>query len=220
MIRLKNISKLGECVDHRSYILRDLDLDVAAGEFLGIVAPPGSGKSALLNIIGLQEQPSSGCYEFCGTDVHDLDLERKELLLSRDIGYILQHHRLDDHLTVYENLELPLLLCDYPGKKRDNKILRTLERFYIKDLRDNFPPQISTLQRQLTAIARAVVAEPKLLLADEPTAGLNPHLAKGILALLKSLNSKGTTVIYATSSESRKPCCSRVLHLDEERSRR
>ena len=215
MIELRAISKYSDTPSSKDYVLRDIDLDVKEGEFLSIIGSSASGKSTLLNIIGMLESPSDGKYNFCGQEIRRLDKSRKNEISSH-FGYISPRYGLNRKLTVYKNMETHLLTGDLSVSERETKIVDMLERFHIAPLRNFFPFQLSQPQQQLAAIAKAVIANPKLILADEPTGNLNSRLSKGIMELLKRLNRGGTTIIQATSRENTAAYSNRIVSLNRQ----
>lgn len=215
MIELKEISKFSNTSSPKTYVLRDIDLDVKEGDFLSIVGSPGSGKSTLLHIIGMLEAPSDGEYNFCGQEIQKLDNKKKQEIRQQYFGFIFPDYCLNDNLTVYENVETPLLYKNLTAPERKSKVIDVLERFHILSLKNSFPFQLSEVQQQLAAIARSMVANPKLILADEPTGHLNPKLGKGIMELLKRLNKKGTTIIQATNSADKAVYSNRIIRLNK-----
>lgn len=215
MIEMRDISKVSDSKSPHSYVLRDLDLEVKEGDFLSIVGSPGSGKSTLLHIIGMLEQPSEGEYNFCGQQIQNLDNRKKQQIRQQCFGFIFPDYCLNDNMTIYENVETPLLYKNLTAPEREEQVTDTLERFHIIALKNHFPFQLSDVQQQLAAVARAMIANPKLILADEPTGHLNPKLGRGVMELLKKLNKSGTTIIQATQSANNAVYSSRVLKLDK-----
>ncbi|NTS41333.1 ABC transporter ATP-binding protein [Flavisolibacter sp. BT320] len=202
MIELQHISKWYTIGGKPSFILKDINLTVAEGEFLSIMGPSGSGKSTLLNIIGMLDMPSEGRYQFMGQSVYDLKEKHRSELYKKNIGFIFQAYHLIDELTVYENIETPLLYQNIKGSERKAMVADVLDRFNIVGKKDLFPSQLSGGQQQLVGIARALIAKPRLLLADEPTGNLNSKQGEEIMALFKALNEEeGITIIQVTHSE-------------------
>src|SRR6476469_10241128 len=169
MIELKNISKWFTVQGKPNFILKDINLNIAEGEFVSVMGPSGSGKSTLLNIIGMLDQPNEGEYNFNGEEVHKLKEKQRSNLYKKNIGFVFQAYHLIDELTVYENIETPLLYQDIKGSERKAIVADMLDKFNIVGKKDLFPTQLSGGQQQLVGIARALVAKPRLLLADEPT---------------------------------------------------
>jgi ABC-type lipoprotein export system ATPase subunit len=213
MIRLRGISKFYSSGFVKTFVLRDIDLDVRAGEFLTIMGPSGAGKSTLLHIIGMLDDASQGEYFFHDQAVHSLSEKNRTLLHQQNIGFVFQSYHLIDTLTVYENLETPLLYKKVKADERKSLVAETLDRFRIVAKKDLFPGQLSGGQQQLVAVARAVIINPKLVLADEPTGNLNSAQGQEIMELFKELNAEGTTIIQATHSEKNAAYSDRVIHL-------
>jgi ABC-type lipoprotein export system ATPase subunit len=182
-------------------VLRRINLDINEGEFVTIMGPSGAGKSTLLNIIGMLDSMSEGEYHFLGESVHKLNERKRVDLYKQFIGFIFQSYHLIDELTVYENLETPLIYKKIKSSQRKSMVCDTLDKFQIVGKKDLFPGQLSGGQQQLVGIARAIIAEPKLLLADEPTGNLHSEQGKEIMDLLKKLNNEGTTILQVTHSE-------------------
>jgi ABC-type lipoprotein export system ATPase subunit len=213
MIRLRGISKFYSSGFVKSFVLRNIDLDVRAGEFLTIMGPSGAGKSTLLHIIGMLDDASEGEYYFQDQAIHSLNEKRRTILHQQNIGFVFQSYHLIDTLTVYENLETPLLYKKVKADERKSLVAETLDRFRIVAKKDLFPNQLSGGQQQLVAVARAVIINPKLVLADEPTGNLNSAQGQEIMELFKKLNADGTTIIQATHSEKNAAYSDRVIHL-------
>jgi ABC-type lipoprotein export system ATPase subunit len=213
MISLRDIDKYYPSGFSRAYVLRNINLEVQEGEFISIMGPSGSGKSTLLNIIGLLEQPSSGEYYFLDRPVHKIKDAEKSQLHKNFIGFVFQSYHLIDELTVYENIETPLLYQDIKGSERKALVADILDRFQIVGKKELFPAQLSGGQQQLVGIARAVVASPKLILADEPTGNLNTRQGEEIMELFQRLNRDGTTIIQVTHSEKNATYGTRIVNL-------
>ena len=202
MIQLKGIFKWVENKTNRTFILKDVNLEVKEGEFVSIMGPSGSGKSTLLNLIGMLDGFNEGAYAFNGQPVHELKEKQRTNLYKQHIGFIFQAYHLIDELTVYENIETPLLYQDIKPSERKARVADMLDRFQIVGKKDLFPEQLSGGQQQLVGIARALVARPQLLLADEPTGNLNSKQGEEIMQLFKQLNQEeGITIIQVTHSE-------------------
>jgi putative ABC transport system ATP-binding protein len=201
MIKLQNIEKYYTNKFLKTYVLRNINLEVEEGSFISVMGPSGSGKSTLLNIIGMLDTPSDGEYYFFDEPVHKLSERKLSDLHKNYIGFVFQQYHLIDELTVYENLETPLLYQKVKGSERKGKVAEVLDRFNMVAKKDLFPNQLSGGQQQLCAIARAIIAEPKLILADEPTGNLHSDQGKEIMELLKKLNEQGTTIIQVTHSK-------------------
>ena len=214
MIELKNIEKYYANKGVKSYILRHVTTSIKQGEFVSIMGPSGAGKSTLLNILGMLEEPTYGQYEFMGEDVTSLN-ERKRIELYRNhIGFVFQAYHLIDEMTVAENIEAPLLYKKVPGSERKSRVADILDRFSMVAKSDLFPNQLSGGQQQLVGIARALVAQPSIILADEPTGNLQSAQALQIMDLFKKLNEEeGITIVQVTHSEVNAAYGSRILHL-------
>ncbi|GAA3947735.1 ATP-binding cassette domain-containing protein [Chitinophaga oryziterrae] len=202
MIQLKHISKHYPVGFGKNEILKDIDLTIFEGEFVSIMGPSGSGKSTLLHVLGLLEEPSQGEYLFEGESVFRMNEKKRTQLHRGTIGFVFQAYHLIDELTVYENIETPLLYKNMPSAERKSRVADVLDRFNIVAKKDLFPSQLSGGQQQLVGIARAIVAEPRVILADEPTGNLHSDQAKEIMELFKHLNEKDKiTIIQVTHSE-------------------
>ncbi len=202
MIQLEHISKWYNTGSARTFVLKDINLTIGEGEFVSIMGPSGSGKSTLLNIIGMLDAPSEGSYHFSGQSVFELKEKHRTDLYKRNIGFIFQAYHLIDELTVYENIETPLLYQNIKGAERKAMTGDMLDRFNMVGKKDLFPSQLSGGQQQLVGIARALIARPKVLLADEPTGNLNSRQGEEIMELFKKINTEeGITIIQVTHSE-------------------
>lgn len=201
MIKLNSITKYYENKFVKTYVLRNINLEIAEGEFVSIMGPSGAGKSTLLYIIGMLDTPSEGEYYFLEEPVHKMREKKLAELHKSHIGFVFQQYHLIDELTVYENLETPLLYQKVKAPERKGMVAEILDRFNMVAKKDLFPNQLSGGQQQLVAIARAIIAKPKLVLADEPTGNLHTEQGKEIMELLKKLNKEGTTIIQVTHSE-------------------
>ncbi|CCH03384.1 ABC transporter related protein [Fibrella aestuarina BUZ 2] len=200
MIQTINLQKLFATEEVETTALNGINMDVRDGEFVAIMGPSGCGKSTLLNILGLLDNPSDGQYNFYGTEVSRLSERQRAELRKGSIGFVFQSFNLIDELTVYENVELPLLYLKTPADERKVRVEAALNRMNIMHRRNHFPQQLSGGQQQRTAIARAVVAKPKLILADEPTGNLDSKNGEEVMKLLGELNDEGTTIIMVTHS--------------------
>jgi putative ABC transport system ATP-binding protein len=214
MIELTNIEKYFTSKGVKNYVLRHVTTTINQGEFVSIMGPSGAGKSTLLNILGMLEAPTYGQYEFMGEDVLSLN-ERKRIDLYRNhIGFVFQAYHLIDEMTVAENIEAPLLYKKVGGSERKSRVADVLDRFNMVAKKDLFPNQLSGGQQQLVGIARALVAQPSIILADEPTGNLQSAQALQIMDLFKKLNKEeGITIIQVTHSELNATYGSRILHL-------
>jgi ABC-type lipoprotein export system ATPase subunit len=213
MLDLKHIYKWVNTGNNRTFILKDINLSVKEGEFLSIMGPSGSGKSTLLNVIGMLDDFNEGEYNFLHESVHKLREKQRSGLYKQYIGFVFQAYHLIDELTVYENIETPLIYQDIKGSERKALVADMLDRFNIVGKKDLFPTQLSGGQQQLVGIARALIAKPKLLLADEPTGNLNSKQGEEIMDLFKQLNDEGVTIIQVTHSEKNASYGKRIIHL-------
>lgn len=214
MLSLKQISKYYQNGGTKSYVLNKIDLDVDKGEFISIMGPSGSGKSTLLNIIGMLDQPSEGYHYFMGEAVHQLKEKQRSALYKQNIGFVFQAYHLIDELTVYENIETPLIYQNIKGAERKALVADILDRFNMVGKKDLFPAQLSGGQQQLVGVARALIAKPKLLLADEPTGNLNSKQGEEIMELFSKLNKEdGVTIIQVTHSEKNAQYGTRIISL-------
>ena len=213
MIKLKNIDKYYDSRFQRTFILKGVDLEVKQGEFLTIMGPSGAGKSTLLNIIGLLDEPSAGEYYFWDEPAHQIKEKQKVQYHRSHIGFIFQAFHLIDELNVYENIETPLVYRSVKGKERKALVADLLDRFNMVAKKDLFPNQLSGGQQQLVAIARAIIGNPKLLLADEPTGNLHSEQGEMIMKLLKKLNEEGMTIIQVTHNENYASYGTRIVKL-------
>jgi putative ABC transport system ATP-binding protein len=200
MIQIKELQKLFATEEVETTALNGINLEIKEGEFVAIMGPSGCGKSTLLNIVGLLDNPSGGEYNFFGTEVAKMTERKRAQLRKGNIGFVFQSFNLIDELTVFENVELPLIYMNVPVKERKTKVEAVLERMSIMHRRNHFPQQLSGGQQQRVAIARAVVARPKLILADEPTGNLDSKNGEEVMKLLQQLNEEGTTIIMVTHS--------------------
>lgn len=213
MIELKRISKWHNQGGRPVFILKDINLTVNEGEFVSIMGPSGSGKSTLLHIIGMLDEPSEGEYYFTEQPVHKLKEKQRSQLYKKNIGFVFQAYHLIDELTVYENIETPLLYHDVKSSERKAQVADMLDRFQMVGKKDLFPTQLSGGQQQLVGIARALIVKPKLILADEPTGNLNSKQGEEIMQLFTQLNKEGVTIIQVTHSEKNAEYGSRIINL-------
>jgi ABC-type lipoprotein export system ATPase subunit len=213
MIQLKHIFKWVNTGSNRTFLLKDVNLDIAEGEFVSIMGPSGSGKSTLLNIIGMLDEANEGEYNFLHEAVHKLREKEKSALYKQYIGFVFQAYHLIDELNVYENIETPLIYQNIKSSERKSMVADMLDRFNIVGKKDLFPAQLSGGQQQLVGIARALIAKPKLLLADEPTGNLNSKQGEEIMDLFRELNNEGVTIIQVTHSEKNASYGKRIIHL-------
>ncbi len=213
MLELKAVSKWYNIGGNKTYILKDLDLVIREGEFVSIMGPSGSGKSTLLNIIGMLDDPSEGYHYFMGKAVHLLKEKQRSQLYKQHIGFVFQAYHLIDELTVYENIETPLIYQNVKSSERKAMVADILDRFQMVGKKDLFPSQLSGGQQQLVGIARALIASPRLLLADEPTGNLNSKQGEEIMDIFKKLNNDGVTIIQVTHSEKNASYGSHIINL-------
>jgi ABC-type lipoprotein export system ATPase subunit len=213
MLQLQHISKWHMQGGKPFFLLKDINLSIAEGEFISVMGPSGSGKSTLLNVIGMLDNPNEGDYTFLGQDVYKLKEKHRSQLYKSHIGFVFQAYHLIDELTVYENIETPLLYQDVKSSERKAMVADMLDRFQMVGKKDLFPAQLSGGQQQLVGIARALIAKPKLLLADEPTGNLNSKQGEEIMELFTQLNKEGVTIIQVTHSEKNAEYGSRIINL-------
>lgn len=214
MIQLEHICKWVNNGSNRLFILKDINLGIQEGEFVSIMGPSGSGKSSLLNIIGMLDEPSEGQYHFLEQDVLKIKEKQRAQLHKGHIGFVFQAYHLIDELTVYENIETPLLYHHYKSSERQAMVADMLDRFQIVGKKNLFPSQLSGGQQQLVGVARALITQPKLLLADEPTGNLNSKQGEEMMGLFRQLNREGgTTIIQVTHSEKNAAYGNRIIEL-------
>ena len=213
LIGLRNIEKSYAHGTSRTYVLRRINLDVKEGEFISIMGPSGAGKSTLLHIIGMHDSAWTGEYYFLDQPVHKLGAKDRARLHKQNIGFVFQSYHLLDHLTVYENLDIPLSYRDIRKAERESMVCDILDKFSIVGKKDLYPNQLSGGQQQLVAVARAVISNPKIILADEPTGNLHTSQGKEIMELFRKLNETGTTIIQVTHSETNASYGSRIIQL-------
>jgi ABC-type lipoprotein export system ATPase subunit len=215
VVSLRNVEKAHKAGASINYVLRRISFDVTAGEFVSIMGPSGAGKSTLLAILGMLDVSFAGEYHFQGRPVHALDTKRRQALARENIGFVFQQYHLLDELTVAENLAVPL---DYRGvgkSERTARVADTLDRFGIVGKKDLYPSQLSGGQQQLVGIARAVIGEPSLILADEPTGNLHSAQAREIMELFSRLNQAGTTIVQVTHSDENARYGRRTINLKD-----
>jgi putative ABC transport system ATP-binding protein len=214
MLSLKNISKYYQAGGNKVTVLNNISLDIDEGEFVSIMGPSGSGKSTLLNVIGMLDEASEGYFYFLDKMVHQLKEKQRSALYKENIGFVFQAYHLIDELTVYENIETPLLYHNFSSSERKALVADMLDRFNIVGKKDLFPAQLSGGQQQLVGIARALIVKPKLLLADEPTGNLNSKQGEEIMELFQKLNKEdGMTIIQVTHSEKNAEYGTRIINL-------
>jgi putative ABC transport system ATP-binding protein len=215
LIQFRNLEKSYDAGGSKFFVLRRINLAIQPGEFVTIMGPSGAGKSTLLSIIGMLDSAWTGEYFFLGEAVHQLNNKKRNELHKANIGFVFQSYHLIDNLTVFENLEVPLSYKNVPHKERVSLVCDALDRFHIVGKKDLFPNQLSGGQQQLVGVARAVILNPKLLLADEPTGNLHSAQGDEIMQLFKKLNDAGTTIIQVTHSERNAACGSRIVQLKD-----
>ncbi|MBI5383191.1 MAG: ABC transporter ATP-binding protein [Verrucomicrobia bacterium] len=215
MIRLRNVEKRYQTKAGFTYVLRQINLDIAAGDFVTIMGPSGAGKSTLLGILGMYDHAWEGEFEFLGHPVHRLAPKDQAALNKRYVGFVFQQFHLLDDLTVAENLDIPLSYRNVPKSERQGMVADVLDRFGIVAKKDLFPAQLSGGQQQLVAVARAIIAKPALLLADEPTGNLHTDQGREIMELFKKLNHEGTTIVQVTHNEAWAAYGQRLIRLKD-----
>lgn len=213
MIQLRNVERAYKAGFGQTYVLRRISLDIKEGDFVTIMGPSGSGKSTLLSIIGMLDGAWSGEYTLYDHVVHKMDQRKRVELNKRYMGFVFQSYHLIDNLTVAENLDMPLSYRDVKKSERAALVADVLDRFHIVGKKDLFPNQLSGGQQQLVAIARAVIASPKIILADEPTGNLHSSHSREIMELFTKLNGEGTTIIQVTHSEANAQYGNRIVNL-------
>ncbi|BDW92331.1 MULTISPECIES: ABC transporter ATP-binding protein [Flavobacteriaceae] len=213
LLQLNNIFKWVHSGGQRFFLLKDINLEVQEGEFISVMGPSGSGKSTLLNVIGMLDTFDEGEYNFMDESVHSLKEKHRSNLYKQYIGFVFQSYHLLDDLTVKENLEMPLIYKKIKGSERKAMVADMLDRFNIVGKKDLFPAQLSGGQQQLVGVARALISNPKLILADEPTGNLNSTQGEEIMELFKQLNDDGVTIIQVTHSEKNAEYGSRIINL-------
>jgi len=213
LLQLNNIFKWVNSGGQRIFLLKDINLEVEEGEFISVMGPSGSGKSTLLNVIGMLDTFDEGEYNFLDESVHSLKEKHQSNLYKQYIGFVFQSYHLLDELTVKENLEMPLIYKKIKGSERKAMVADMLDRFNIVGKKDLFPAQLSGGQQQLVGVARALISNPKLILADEPTGNLNSKQGEEIMELFKKLNDEGVTIIQVTHSEKNAEYGSRTINL-------
>jgi putative ABC transport system ATP-binding protein len=215
LIQLRNLEKSVEAGGSKFFLLRRVNLEIQQGEFVTIMGPSGAGKSTLLSIVGMLDGAWTGEFYFLGEPVHKLNLKKRNELHKANIGFVFQSYHLIDNLTVFENLEVPLSYKNVPHKERTSLVCDILDRFNIVGKKDLFPNQLSGGQQQLVGVARAVIMNPKLILADEPTGNLHSAQGDEIMQLFKRLNDNGTTIVQVTHSERNAAYGNRIIQLKD-----
>jgi putative ABC transport system ATP-binding protein len=213
MISLRNVEKYFEHGPTKTFVLRRIDLNIKEGEFISIMGPSGAGKSTLLHLLGMHDSSWTGEYYFVDHPIHKLNKKDRSELYKKYIGFVFQSYHLLDSLTVYENLDIPLSYRNIKKAERESIVCDALDRFSMVGKKDLYPNQLSGGQQQLVAIARAMIASPKLILADEPTGNLHSSQGKEIMELFKKLNDEGTTIIQVTHNEKNAEYGHRIVNI-------
>ncbi len=213
MIKTKNLKKIYTTEEVETTALNDINLDVKEGEYVAIMGPSGCGKSTLLNILGLIDQPSSGAYHFLGEEISKYSERKRAGIRKNNIGFVFQSFNLIDELTVYENVELPLLYLGFTAAERKKRVTEILEQMQLMARKNHFPQQLSGGQQQRVAVGRAIVARPKLILADEPTGNLDSAHGEEVMRLLGELHESGTAIVMVTHSPAYAEYAQRIIHL-------
>ena len=215
MISLRNVEKYFEHGPNKTFVLRRVNLDIQDGEFVSIMGPSGAGKSTLLHLLGMHDTAWTGEYNFLEYPIHKLNKKDRSELYKKYIGFVFQSYHLLDSLTVYENLDIPLSYRNIKKNERQSIVCDMLDRFNIVGKKDLYPNQLSGGQQQLVGIARAMIATPKLILADEPTGNLHSSQGKEIMELFKKLNEQGTTIVQVTHNEKNAEYGHRVIYIED-----
>jgi len=213
MIETRNLTKVYRTDEVETTALNQINITINPGEFVSIMGPSGCGKSTLMNILGLLDHPNGGEYRFMGQEVSRLKERERTRLRKESIGFVFQSFNLIDELTVYENIELPLIYQNMSASKRKEKVFAVMEHLKLISRRRHFPLQLSGGQQQRVAVARALVVNPKIILADEPTGNLDSRNGDEVMALMQELHSNGTTIVMVTHSQEFADCAQRVIHL-------
>jgi putative ABC transport system ATP-binding protein len=213
MIRLRNVEKFFQHGATKTFVLRRIDVDIKEGDFVSIMGPSGAGKSTLLHLIGMHDSSWTGEYHFLDHPIHAMKKKDRDEIYKKHFGFVFQSYHLLDSLTVYENLEIPLSYRNVRKSERDAAVCDVLDRFQMVGKKDLFPNQLSGGQQQLVGVARAIIANPKVILADEPTGNLHSSQAKEIMEVFRKLNESGTTIIQVTHSESNASYGKRVIQI-------
>lgn len=215
MIRLRNVEKYFEHGPTRTFVLRRVDADIKEGDFVSVMGPSGAGKSTLLHLIGMHDSSWTGEYYFLDHPIHKLSKKDRSELYKKYIGFVFQSYHLLDSLTVYENLDIPLSYRNIKKAERESIVCDALDRFNMVGKKDLYPNQLSGGQQQLVAIARSMIASPKLILADEPTGNLHSSQGKEIMEIFKKLNNEGTTIIQVTHNEKNAEYGNRIIQIED-----
>ena len=215
MIRLRNVEKFFQNGPTKTFVLRRIDVDIQEGDFVSIMGPSGAGKSTLLHLIGMHDSNWTGEYYFLDYPIHAMKKKDRDELYKKYFGFVFQSYHLLDSLTVYENLEIPLSYRNIRKSERDATVCDVLDRFQMVGKKDLFPNQLSGGQQQMVGVARAIIANPKVILADDPTGNLHSSQAKEIMEMFKKLNESGVTIIQVTHSESNAAYGKRVIQITD-----
>ncbi len=213
MIKIRNLKKVYMTEEVETTAINSINLDIHEGEYVAIMGPSGCGKSTLLNVIGLIDQPTGGEYHFLGQEISKFSERKRASLRKNSIGFVFQSFNLIDELTVYENVELPLLYLGFSAAERRKRVNETLEHMALMARKSHFPQQLSGGQQQRVAVARAVVARPKLILADEPTGNLDSVHGEEVMKLMAELHEAGTAVVMVTHSPAYSEYAQRIIHM-------
>ncbi|NOU19047.1 MAG: ABC transporter ATP-binding protein [Bacteroidales bacterium] len=213
MIKTQKLTKVFTTGEMETFALNEVDIDIKEGEFVAIMGPSGCGKSTLLNILGLLDAPTEGSYNFNGTEVSKLNEKKRANFRKGNIGFIFQSFNLIDELTVYENVELPLLYMNVNPAETKKRVMEILTRMDVVHRKDHFPLQLSGGQQQRVAVSRALVTSPKVILADEPTGNLDSKNGEEVMNILKELNKEGSTIVMVTHSPSHAEVAHRIIRL-------
>ena len=213
MIKTKNLRKVYTTEEVETTALNDINLDIKEGEYVSLMGPSGCGKSTLLNVLGLIDQPTSGQYFFLGEEISKYSERKRASLRKNNIGFIFQSFNLIDELTVYENVELPLLYLGFSAAERKKRVSEVLEQMQLMARKNHFPQQLSGGQQQRVAVGRAIVARPKLILADEPTGNLDSAHGEEVMKLMGELHESGTAIVMVTHSPAYAEYAQRIIHL-------
>lgn len=215
MITLRNIEKYFEHGPTKTYVLRRINLDIKEGEFISIMGPSGAGKSTLLHLLGMHDTAWTGEYNLLEFPIHRLNKKDRSEIYKKYIGFVFQSYHLLDSLTVYENLDIPLSYRNIKKSERESIVCDSLDRFNMVGKKDLYPNQLSGGQQQLVAIARAMIASPKIILADEPTGNLHSSQGKEIMEMFKKLNEAGTTIVQVTHNEKNAEYGNRIIQIED-----
>jgi putative ABC transport system ATP-binding protein len=215
MISLRNVEKYFEHGPTKTWVLRRVTLDIKEGDFVSIMGPSGAGKSTILHILGMHDSSWTGEYDFLGFPIHRLGKKERSELYKKHIGFVFQSYHLLDSLTVYENLDIPLSYRNVKKSERESIVCDALDRFNMVGKKDLYPNQLSGGQQQLVAVARSMIANPKVILADEPTGNLHSSQGKEIMELFKKLNGEGTTIVQVTHNEKNAEYGHRIIQIED-----